>query len=310
MRVSLKILLVVLMLQPLSGCSLNGLSARLSSYFIEQRMDSLNRESDLNKVKKQLLADIKQLETMLRTQRDPGRLHQYAARAYYAYAFAFLEDKKPAMAADYYYKAYQHGKQGLETYGLKASVLQGSSKKLNQALSKLPMESVDALYWSAMSWAKLIELKQPNLLLLTQLPKTAQLMTQVQAFDRHYNLGGPDLFFAVYYSVRPVYLGGNVKRASRHFEKARRYNQSRLLLVDYLQAKYHYSVDGTSRQKRQNQLKRIVRASHDIYPEQALINAVTRRKAARLLAKDARHIAQDQTATRLFRDQAGLNLYP
>lgn len=309
MRISLQCLLVVLMLQTLSGCSLNGLSARLSSYFIDQRMESLNRETDLKKVKTQLLADIKQLEKQIRSNRkagrNNGRFYHYAARAYYSYAFAFLEDRKPKMAADYYYKAYQYGKQGLASHGLNGRLMQGSAKKLERALKKLPEASVDALYWTAMSWAKVIELKQPNVLLLTQLPKTAQIMEQVKRFDPHYNLGGPDMFFAVYYSVRPVYLGGNEALARQHFERARKVNKSRLLLVDYLQAKYHYKADKEAR-KRQRQLRKIIRAEDNLYPEQELINTISKRKAAHLLAKDSARIAKDQTFRGVIREQAGI----
>lgn len=267
----------------LTACSHNRLSVGISSVFIESRVEALNREDDLAKVRRQLLENISQLESMLAVDRSNKKLHIYAAQAYYSYAFAFAEDNNRQRASQLYYRAYQHARAVLELYGISADDLQGRTPQLKKKLNQLNGHSVSALYWTALSWAKVIEIKQPDILLSTQLHKTAILMQQVQKFDESYHLGGTYLFFAVYYGSRPFYLGGNDYLANKYFEQARRFNQNRLLMVDYLQARYlNGRLNGAT--KFNHRLMSILDAPDDLYPEQALMNAVAKQKAEWLLS--------------------------
>lgn len=283
MRIFLQCVLVVFLFQLLSACSINQLSARVSSLFIEHRVEALNRQNDLAAVKKKMLSDIGRLESMLAAGVNTEKLHIYAAQAYYSYAFAFIEDNHTGRAMRYYHRAYEHACLVLQLYGVSEKDLQGRSDRLSSQLAALPKHAVDGLYWTALSWAKLIELRQPDIISLTQLHKTALLMKQVISFDEHYNLAGPHLFFAVYYSVRPSYLGGDDRLAQQYFDQARRYNRSRLLLVDYLQARY--LGQGGSQPRYRRQLQKIIGAPDNLYPDQALSNAVAKKKAAILLAQ-------------------------
>ena len=266
----------------LNACSLNSFTARISSFFIEDSIALLNTEKDLSKVKKQLPENIAQLEKMLGNNGDNKDLHIYAAQAYYGYAFSFVEDNNKKQAIDLYYKAYNHSLSALSYHDITIKDLQGKSPNLQRKVKKLSKQAVDALYWTAISWAKLIEIKQPELLLFTQLHKTAILMEQVIELDKSYHSGGAFLFFAVYYGGRPDYLGGNDNLSKKYFERARRFNKNRLLIVDFLQAKY---LNGRlyGQEKYNQRLLKIINAPDDLYPEQALMNAVAKQKASILL---------------------------
>lgn len=227
---------LILLIQP--ACSINGLSVRFSSALIEHEISVLNQENDLKKVEFLLPKNITRLEQLLLIDQRNKNLHVYASQAYYSYAFAFVEDKNIKQAISLYKRSFQHAKAALELHGVSRSDLLGNSSHLRKKIGKLPKQAVDAIYWVALSWARLIEIKQPDILLLTQLHKTAILMQQVVRFDEAYQLGGPYLFFAVYYSGRSHYLGGNDFLAGQYFERARELNHNRLLIVDFLQAKY------------------------------------------------------------------------
>lgn len=282
-KIHLRISLVSLCLISLNACSLNSFTARVSSFFIEDSIALLHTEKDLSKVKKQLPEDIARLEEMLGNN-DNKDLHIYAAQAYYGYAFSFIEDNNKKHATDLYYKAYKHAMLALSYHGITDKDLLGKSPKLKQKVKKLSKNAVDALYWTAISWAKLIEIKQPELILFTQLHKTAILMEQVIKLDEAYHSGGAFLFFAVYYAGRPSFLGGNDFLSKKYFERARSFNNNRLLMVDFLQAKYlNGRLNG---QKKYNQrLLSIINAPDDLYPEQALMNAVAKQKASILLKR-------------------------
>ncbi|MCW8933260.1 MAG: TRAP transporter TatT component family protein [Gammaproteobacteria bacterium] len=280
----LQITLISLCLISLSACSLSKFTAHVTSLFIEDSITLLNAEKDLLKVKKQLPENIAQLENMLRNDNNNKRLHIYAAQAYYGYAFSFIEDNNKNQAIDLYYKAYNHAMSALTYHGITAKDLQGKSPGLQLKVDKLSKPAVDALYWTAISWAKLIEIKQPELLLFTQLHKTAILMNRVIQLDEAYHSGGAFLFFAVYYGGRPDFLGGNDYLSKKYFERARSFNKNRLLMVDFLQAKY---LNGRlhGKEKYNQRLLSIINAPDDLYPEQALMNAVAKQKASILLKR-------------------------
>lgn len=283
MKVISKAIIAGVFLLMTSACSLNDLSVRFSSMLIEHRVEALNRETDLAKARHLLSANIDQLESLLSYDKHNLNLHIYASQAYYSYAFAFVEDVNTSKAIELYFKSYLHAIEALKLQGVTTAELQGRSPLLRQKIHLLPESSVEALYWTALSWAKLIEMKQPDMLLFSQLPKVAMLMQQVFKRDSSYQLGGAYLFFAVYYGGRSRFLGGDDVLAGEYFEFARSLNKNRLLLVDYLQAKY---LNGRVRGEnaRNRRLIRIIQAPEGLYPEQALMNAIAKHKAAQLLS--------------------------
>jgi len=262
----------------LSACTLKGLKSQISLFFIEQEIAVLNSETDLSKIKVALQKNISQLELMLESDTDNEDLHIYAAQAYYSYAFSFIEDVDKKRATKFYDKAFHHASTALKQQGISSNVLQGKLIELNKKISTLDGDAVAALYWTAVSWAKLIEMQQPNLLLLFDLRKTKILMEQVERLHSTYHNAGPDLFFAVYYASLPQYFGGNHSLARKHFSNARKFNKNRLLIVDFLQAKYLNDIKSYNQR-----LNEIINASDNLYPEQALINSVAKQKAKFLL---------------------------
>lgn len=271
----------LILLLSISACSINQMAARMSSLFVEQRIAAINRQSNLPRVKIELQQSIKRLESMLATGVNRKRLHVYASQVYYAYAFAFLEHNDRSQARKYYYQALLNARQALSLYGISDEVWSAKHQQLSKQLKRLPEESVAALYWAAVSWAKLIELEQQNVLLFSQLPKVVLMMERVLQLDASYNQGGAYLFFAVYWS-RPIYLGGNEQRARQYFEQARAASRNRLLIVDYLQVRYLFYRKEDKAQIN-HRLKMIMRAPDSPCSEHTLLNAVVRLKAARWL---------------------------
>lgn len=268
----------------ISACTINSIKSHVTEFVIEQEIAALNTEADLSIVKTMLLEKISKLEKMLEDDKSNDFLHVYAAQAYYSYAFSFLEDIDKSRALIFYNKAFQNASAVLEKQGISSEVLQGKSSILQNKISLLDKSLVGALYWTAVSWAKLIEIQQPDLLLFLRLHKTKILMEQVKVFDKTYYHAGPDLFFAVYYARLPVFFGGDSVLAEKYFTRVRQFNNNRLLIVDYLQARYMGSWwDIDDRKQHDRLLKFVINAPDNLYPEQALMNAVAKQKAKFLL---------------------------
>ncbi len=246
-------------------------------------MAQLNQQADLALAKVELRENILLLSDLLK---EPGvnpQFYSYSSQAHFSYAFAFLEDHNKDAARRSYLHAFDHAVKALEHTGIRKADLYAATDRLAAKLQRLDKNTVPALYWLAVSWAKLIELKQPDLVSLTHLHKTALIMEKVMALDKYYQHAGAYVFFAIYYSFRPAYLGGNRTLAMDYFNRARAYNKNRLLMVDYLELKYLYS-DSAHNKNQKRQLRFILQAPVDIHPEQKLMNQVAKQKAASLLS--------------------------
>ena len=288
----IQISLIGICLLTLTSCSFSHIYNRLTADYIEHKIARLHVEKDLKKVQKQFPDNIEHLEQLIIENKNNKELHVFAAQAYYSYAFSFIEDTDIHHARSLYYQAYRHAISALAGHGISRSDLLGQATHLSYKISTLKKEAVAALYWSAICWAKIIEIEQPNLLLYLQLNKTATLMDQVIKLDDTYNLYGPYLFFAVYYYGQPSFIGGNDFTANKYFKRARELNHNRLLIIDFLQLKY--SNGRIKKETYTQRLQSIINAPDDLYPEQALMNAVAKQKALELLSASQNKFTSNQ----------------
>jgi len=280
------IALASLLLVLLNACSMAKLTVRASMPMVEGGIQALNRETDLPLAEAAFPPNIELLEGMLIN--DPGNqtLHEYAAQAYYGYAFGFIEDSQPARAARMYQRGLKHGKAALLLAGVDEKIFTGTLEQLRQAVDGLGRDAVGALFWTASNWAKWIDLNRDQAQSLAQLPRAVALMQRTLALDEHYFMSGPHIFFGVYYGSRSPMLGGDFKKSAWHFEQARQANHNRLLIIDVLQAQY-LQRQKFDRQAFHQQLQSVLQAPANLYPEQGLINSIAKHKAGLLLDKEA-----------------------
>lgn len=285
MKNALKPLLPVLMMIFLAGCSFNKMIVQLSMPIIEARIAALFQEDDYELVKASFPSNIKSLEGMLVN--DPGnpQLHVYTAYAYYSYAFAFVEDEDRDRASRLYYRCMQHGKQGLQGYGIDEQLINGPTDELHQAIAEQDRESAEALFWTALCWAKIIEINRDQVLNVFQWHKAVMMMKKVQQLDNSIYLHGPDLFFGVYYGSRPPLLGGDYQLSEQYFDEARSATSNKLLIVDLLQAQY-LERQRHDRQAFREKLRAIIAAPDTQIKEYTLVNVIAKRKARYFLEKE------------------------
>lgn len=277
--------LSVVMIFCLTACSINKLIAHLSVPVIEARITALFQEDDYELVKASFPGNIKSLEGMLVNNPDNPKLHVYTAYAYYSYAFAFVEDEDRTRASRLYYRCLQHGKQGLRAYGIDEKLINGPTDDLQQAVDRQRRDAAESLFWTAMCWAKIVELNHDQVLNIFQWHKAVMMMKKVQQLDSSIYLHGPDLFFGVYYGSRPPLLGGDYQLSDQYFEQARRASNNRLLIVDLLQAQY-LERQRHDRKAFLEKITAIIEAPDMQIKKYALVNVVAKRKAAYLLKKE------------------------
>jgi len=282
---ALKPVLPVLMAIFLAACSFNKMIVHLSMPVIEARITALFQENDYEMVRASFPGNIKSLESLLVNDPQNPKLHVYTAYAYYSYAFAFVEDQDRARASRLYYRCLQHGKQALQHYGIDDQLINGPTRELQLAIAGQHRAAAEGLFWTALCWAKIVEINPDQVLNIYQWHKAVMMMEKVQQLDDSLYLYGSDLFFGVYYASRPPLLGGDYDLSERYFEKARRATGNKLLIVDLLQAQY-LERQRNDRQAFHQKLTAIIAAADSGIKKYALVNTVARHKAQYLLEKE------------------------
>ncbi len=253
---------------------------------IEGGMLAVNREDDLLLAEAAMPANIELMEGMLINAPDHRELRNYAAEVYYGYAYGFIEDNQPQRAAKLYRRGLNHALYNLHDQGISQTLLNGPLNELEQQLEQLNQKSVPALFWAASNWAKWIDHNRNQAEAIAQLPRAALLMQRVLQLDETFYYAGPHLFFGVYHGSRSPMLGGNFELSAKHFDKARQLNLQPLLMIDLLQAEFlHRQM--FDQQAFHSRLSKLIEQDVSAATDLALINNIAKRKAQRLLEKEA-----------------------
>ena len=270
----------------LNACSMAELTVKASMPMIEGGTVALNRENDLQLAEAAIPANIELMEGMIINAPDNSELRNYAAQAYYGYAFGFVEDNNPQRAARFYQRGLKHAQYNLQQLGLNQKILSGDLNTLQKKLRTLDEDNVATLFWASSNWAKWIDHNRDKAEAIADLPRAVMLMQRVIELDESFFMAGPHIFFAVYYGSRSPMLGGNYKLSEQHFNQAKKINQDQLLLVDLLQAQYldRQKFDQTNFHQR---LTEVIKKDVSTYIDLTLINQIAKTKARRLLKKES-----------------------
>lgn len=285
MKKLLKIGMLIYVLTQLTACSISQLTVRAAMPLIDGGFTAMNMESDIQLARSALPANISMIEGMLINDPDNEALQLYAAQAYYAYAFGFIEDDEPERAARLYERGYRHALHALLAYGIDEALLGGDLEGLQEKVNTLQKAAVPALFWASSNWAKAIDLNRDKARNLAQLPKAVMFMQRVLELDEHYYMSGAHVFFGVYYGSKSPMLGGNYELSEQHFTIANTANENKLLVVNLLQAQY-LERQRFAQHTFHDLLTQIIQASDSLYPEQNLINQIAKHKASLLLKKE------------------------
>ena len=262
----------------LSACSVGQMVVRGSQTILDSGVDSMNRETDLELAKAAMPANLKLIEGMLLEDPRNQELLLYAAQGFYGYSYGFIELEDSERAQRLYRRCYRYALTALEIAGLGLDPEAAAADELEAATANLGKSAVPALFWSASCLAKWIDLNRDDVSGIASLASAATLMNRVLELDDAYYYGGPHMFFGVYYGGRSPMFGGNFELAEKHFRRANEINQGRLLMVDLLQAEYLYRQQ-LNRTAFNDKLLYILDAPQGLYPEMALVNAISKQRA-------------------------------
>jgi hypothetical protein len=273
---------IILTAALLCACSVGQMVVRGSQTILDSGVESMNRETDLQLAKAAMPANLKLIEGMLLEDPHNEELLLYAAQGFYGYTYGFVEIEDSTRAQQLYRRCYNYALTALELAGLGLDPETANAEDLEAATAALGRKAVPALFWSASCLAKWIDLNRDDVASIASLASAATLMGRVLELDDSYYYGGPHIFFGVYYGGRAPMFGGDFVLAEEHFRRADEINHHKLLLVNLLQAEYLYRQQ-LNQTAFHDTLVYILEAPQDLYPDMALVNAISQQRAGYLL---------------------------
>ena len=282
---AIKFITISLALLTLSACSMDKTMVRMSMPMIDSGIEAMNYETDLQLAEDSMPANLGMLNGMIHLDPENAQLHTFAAQAYYGLSYGFNEDSKPKRGSAFYLRGLKHGLTALELNGAK-DLKDSPIANFEEQVSKMAEDDVAAMFWTASNWAKWIDMHRDDAEAIAQLARATALMQRVLELDDTFYFGGAHMYFGVYYGSRAPLLGGNFAKSRQHFDRAREITDSKLLIVDLLQAQY-LARQQQDQQDFHNRLMAVLDAPDDLMPEVALQNQIAKRKAALLLNKES-----------------------
>jgi len=274
-------------------------AVRLMGHIAETGMPAYLREADLGLAEPALAASVKLTEALLETAPDDTRLLLQAVQGVAGYTYAFVEARleearghDPDQVRVHTQRAQRLYQRGLQ-YGLRLlsqyhpALLHATSlplETLTLHLRQLDREAVPALLWTSFCWGGFLNLKRTALETATALPLFQAMLRHLLELDETYFYGLPHLLQAVHDASFSAALGGHPSQAQYHFGRAYALSQGHLLLVPLLEAQY-YAVQVQDRRLFEQRLQQVLEAPETLLPEQGMLNAVAKHRAALLLRR-------------------------
>jgi len=268
----------------ISGCSINKLAINATGSIIEYGMDALMEESDLIFAEESAPGNLKLLEGLIKADPENEKLLIAAARGFFGYALAFIEDKNKERAKIFYKRGKDYGLRVLLKKKRFNEAFNNDIDNFNQSLESFGRDDVPALFWTGFNWGSWINMNLDLPEALVDIPKVESIMRRVMELDETYYYGGVHLFFGISYGSRSRILGGNLEKARVHFDMAEKISKGNFLIDYYYQAKY-YAMPIQDRSLFESLLQKVITSPPDLLPEQRLINEVAKVKAKNLLYK-------------------------
>jgi hypothetical protein len=268
-----------------SGC-IHTIAVSTVSGIVDEGFPAFTEETDLDFAEKALPGNLKLLEVMLKN--DPGntKLLRLASEGYSSYALAFLEDKDPERARAFYLRGRDFGLRILRQDDELAQALDGTGDELNAVLTKRGPDDVPGVFWTAFGLGSSIYLSMTDPNALAELPKAEVMMQFVARVDSTYYFDGADVFLGTLDGTRPKMFGGDPERAREHFERALRINGGKFLMT-YIYYARSVAVQTQNQGLFEGLLEKVDSASIDILPSFRLANAVAKKKALLLRARES-----------------------
>jgi predicted anti-sigma-YlaC factor YlaD len=291
-----QLLLLVLPLWLLTGCSLKGMAINSLGNALAEAGTTYSSDEDPELVAAAIPFALKTIESLLAEAPEHEGLLYAAVSGFTQYAYAFVEQEADFAEDEDYRRATQQRARAKRLYlrargyGLRGLDVQfeGFAGKLREdpatALAKTKREHVPLLYWTAAAWAAATALSVDDSELTADQFQVEAIMRRVLELDERYENGSVHDFFLAFEAGRPSAAGGSTQRAREHFERAMQLSRG-LRAFPLVTAAESLAVAAQDREEFEEMLQQALAIDTDAMPEVRLANLVAQKRARWLLER-------------------------
>ena len=138
------------------------------------------------------------------------------------------------------------------------------------------------LYWAGAGWVGAFAIDPFDMKLGLTLPRAKAIMDRVLEMDENFGDGAIHDFYILYYGSLPEYMGGDLKKARYHFEKAVKLSKGKKI-SPYMSLATTVLVKEQNAREFSKLLNEVLKFDPDSCPENRLENILNLRKAHWLL---------------------------
>jgi len=157
-----------------------------------------------------------------------------------------------------------------------------NNKNFKKALSPMKKTDISFLYWAGLGWMGAFSVDPFDMKLGLTLPGAAALSNKVEELDINFKNGAIHDFYILYYGSIPEYMGGDLKKARLHFQKAVEKSGGKLT-SPFLSLATSVSVKEQNLKEFRMLLNKVIKIDPDADLENRLLNILNIRKAVWLL---------------------------
>lgn len=287
------------------GCSLERMAADQMVPVLQRTRDLTNRETIPRAARESAPGLLAMLDGIVATSPENPELRLLQAELAAGFAFAFLEAEDPAWARAMYRKARGAARAALAEEDQELSDALEGKAPLAPLLAEADEDCLPSLFWWGFARGAEINLDRGDPAALADLSRVDPVMEWVLARDPAYYHAGPHLYSALRRAAISPSMGGDPVKAAAHFDAVDRLTGGKLLLGRVLRAEFlapslaatpagSGAAEALAAQQRAwaafyDPLVAVLAAADDLWPEQALLNAVAKARARRLLADPESH---------------------
>ena len=277
-----------------AGCSMKTITTNTVANISTTGMEALEGETDVEFARAAAPALIKTLEVFRYGNLKNERMLTELSLAYAQYTFGFVEEDilsssdgskehatALARAEDFYRRGREFGIAALSRQRHLHKGFKSAFKEFDLAIKKTGKKDVPALFWTAFNWASWVNLNRTDPMAIIDMPRIGAMIDRVIELDSNFYYGSAHAFKAIIAVSRPKMLGGNPELAKAEFEKAVEIEPD-YLMTKVLYAQY-YARQMQDRELFHHLLSEVIENSDNKLKEQALANALARRRAKLLL---------------------------
>ncbi len=122
--------------------------------------------------------------------------------------------------------------------GFKKAALLGTPQYKEFLHKKIKKSDVPVMLWGGFGWGYALIHGLEDINLAAQIPQLRQMMHRIAELQPEYFYGMSHLFLGVFYAQAPT-VGGDLKKAKFHFDKALTYSENGALIMHYFKALFY-----------------------------------------------------------------------